>query len=38
MLQDGRGRSVVSRADFVVALMDEAVNATYVGQRFSIAY
>jgi putative NADH-flavin reductase len=38
MMKDGRGRSSISRADFAVALIDEAENARYVGRRFSVAY
>ena len=37
-LQDDRGRTRVSRADFAVALIDEAEQARYVRQRFSVAY
>jgi uncharacterized protein len=38
MLLDQRGRSRVSRADFAVALIDEAESGAHVGQRFSVAY
>ena len=38
MLEDSRGRSRISRRDFAVALIDEAENASYVRQRFSVAY
>ena len=38
MLKDSRGRSRISRRDFAVALIDEAENADYVQQRFSVAY
>ena len=38
LLEDSRGRSRISRADFAVALIDEAENAEYVQQRFSVAY
>lgn len=38
MLEDERGRSRVSRADFAVALIDEAERAAHVGERISIAY
>jgi putative NADH-flavin reductase len=37
-LQDERGRTRVSRADFAVALIDEAEQALHVGQQFSVAY
>lgn len=38
LLKDSRGRSRISRADFAVALIDEAENAEHVKQRFSVAY
>lgn len=38
LLEDKRGRSRISRADFAVALIDEAENADHVQQRFSVAY
>ena len=38
LLKDSRGRSRISRADFAVALIDEAENAEHVRQRFSVAY
>ena len=38
LLEDSRGRSRISRADFAVALIDEAENAEYVRQRFSVVY
>ena len=38
VLEDERGKSRISRADFAVALIDEAENAAHVRQRFSIAY
>jgi putative NADH-flavin reductase len=38
MLEDARGRSRVSRADFAVAIIDEAERASHVNARFSIAY
>jgi len=38
VLKDSRGRSRISRRDFAVALIDEAENADYVQQRFSVAY
>jgi putative NADH-flavin reductase len=38
MLKDSRGKSRISRRDFAAALIDEAENASYVRQRFSVAY
>ncbi len=38
MLQDKRGRNLVSRADFAIALVDEAESATHNMRRFSVAY
>ena len=38
MLEDQLGRSRISRADFAVALVDEAENRAFVSQRFSVAY
>ncbi len=38
LLEDAKGKSRISRADFAVALVDEAENANYVRQRFSVAY
>ena len=37
-LEDKRGRSRISRADFAVALIDEAEKAEHIQQRFSVAY
>ena len=37
-LEDDRGRTRVSRADFAVALIDEAEQAKHVRQQFSVAY
>ncbi|NCF16574.1 MAG: hypothetical protein GWP62_14790, partial [Gammaproteobacteria bacterium] len=37
-LEDSRGRTRVSRADFAVALIDEAEQATYIRERISVAY
>jgi putative NADH-flavin reductase len=37
-LEDSRGRTRVSRADFAVALVDEAEQAKYPRQRISVAY
>lgn len=38
LMEDSRGRSRISRADFAVALIDEAENAKFVRERFSVAY
>lgn len=38
LMEDDRGRSRVSRADFAVAVLDEAELETHVGRRFSVAY
>lgn len=38
LLEDERGKSRISRADFAVALVDEAENAAHVRKRFSVAY
>jgi len=38
VLEDERGRSRVSRADFAVALIDEAEQAKYVRQRILVVY
>ncbi|MCH9695271.1 MAG: NAD(P)H-binding protein [Gammaproteobacteria bacterium] len=37
-LEDERGKTRLSRADFAVALVDEAEQAVHVRQRFSVAY
>lgn len=37
-LEDKRGRTRLSRADFAVALIDEAEQAQHVRQRISVAY
>ena len=37
-LEDSRGRTRVSRADFAVALIDEAEQASHPRQRISVAY
>ena len=37
-LKDDRGRTRVSRADFAVALINEAEQAAHVRQQFSVAY
>ncbi len=38
LMEDDRGKSRISRADFAVALIDEAEKAEHVRQRFSVAY
>ena len=38
LMKDDRGRSRISRADFAVALIDEAENAEHINERFSVAY
>lgn len=38
LLEDSRGRSRISRADFAAALIDEAENPQHLRQRFSVAY
>lgn len=38
VLKDKKGRSRISRADFAVALIDEAESAAHNQQRFSVAY
>ncbi len=38
VLEDKRGRSRISRADFAVALIDEAEKREHIQQRFSVAY
>lgn len=38
LLEDGRGRSRISRADFAVALIDEAENGAHTNEQFSVAY
>lgn len=38
MLVDGHGRNRISRADFAVALLDEAERGTHARQRISVAY
>lgn len=37
-LEDSRGRSRLSKADFAVAIVDEAEQARHVNERFSVAY
>lgn len=38
VLEDARGKSRISRADFAAALIDEAESAAHVQRRFSVAY
>jgi putative NADH-flavin reductase len=38
LLEDQRGKSRISRADFAVALIDEAEKAEHSQRRFSVAY
>lgn len=38
LMEDERGKSRISRADFAVALIDEAENGEHVQKRFSVAY
>lgn len=38
MLEDARGRSRISRADFAVAIVDEVESAAHIRQRFSVAW
>ena len=38
LMEDAQGKSAISRADFAVAVVDEAENAAFVRQRFSVAY
>lgn len=38
MLRDDKGRSILSRADFAVALIDEAERGAFLKQRISVAY
>lgn len=38
LMEDSRGKSRVSRADFAVAVVDEAESHKYQGKRFSVAY
>ena len=38
LLEDRRGRSRISRADFAVAILDEAELPRHTGKRFSVAY
>lgn len=38
LMEDSRGRSRISRADFAVALINEAENPEFIRERFSVAY
>jgi putative NADH-flavin reductase len=38
LMEDENGKSTISRADFAVALIDEAETAQHIRQRFSVAY
>ena len=38
MMEDPRGRSRISRADFAVALVNEAESGAHVHEQFSVAY
>ncbi len=38
MLKDKKGKSRISMEDFAIALVDEAENGQYIGQRFSVAW
>ena len=38
MLEDSRGRSRISRADFAVAIIDEAEAGAHINRRFAVAY
>ena len=38
LMEDSRGKSRISRADFAVALIDEAENGQFIRERFSVAY
>ena len=38
LLEDRRGRSRISRADFAVAIVDEIESRAHVNERFSVAY
>lgn len=38
LMKDDRGKSRISRADFAVALVDEAERAEHIQKRFSVAY
>lgn len=38
LMEDARGKSRISRADFAVAVLDEAEVERHTGKRFSVAY
>ena len=38
MMEDEKGKSIISMEDFSVALVDEIENPRFVGKRFSVAY
>ena len=38
LMEDERGRSRISRADFAVAVLDEIELETHTGERFAVAY
>jgi putative NADH-flavin reductase len=38
LMEDDSGKSAISRADFAVAVIDEAENAKHTNKRFSVAY
>lgn len=38
LMEDDNGKSTISRADFAVAVIDEAENAKHINERFSVAY
>jgi uncharacterized protein len=38
LMEDDSGKSTISRADFAVALIDEAETAKHINKRFSVAY
>ena len=38
MIKDKSGKSRISMEDFAIALVDEAENGKFIGQRFSVAY
>jgi putative NADH-flavin reductase len=38
LMEDARGRSMISRSDFAVAVIDEAESGQFTGLRFSVAY
>jgi putative NADH-flavin reductase len=38
LLENAHGRSKISRADFAIAVIDEAESGAHVQQRFSVAY